>query len=234
MSFHHAYAGGGWPRPVYASAHGLCHARLPPRYCRCVPWSEIMALGRVNLGGRPGTILHDRSGLEKFPAPRMASANRTAKSAARCGSRSTQTRRWTRSQFAASPTAFICSAGRSGTVRQFWRKKLTGDGHGSDQDVAREASGHDWAAAVHSPEFWEKMARSGFLFPDEELWALRYKLRRELVEFARRRLLLQNSRVTQGDFIRYDHLLNPDALTIGFGAALLPPCQTRAADLPAV
>ena len=51
---------------------------------------------------------------------------------------------------------------------------------------------------------------------DEELWALRYKLRRELIEFARRRLLLQSQRVTQGDFIRFDHLLNPDALTIGF------------------
>jgi starch phosphorylase len=41
-------------------------------------------------------------------------------------------------------------------------------------------------------------------------------LRRELIEFARRRLLLQNSRATQGDYIRFDHLLNPDALTIGF------------------
>jgi len=27
---------------------------------------------------------------------------------------------------------------------------------------------------------------------------------------------LQNSRATQGDFIRFDHFLNPDALTIGF------------------
>jgi starch phosphorylase len=51
---------------------------------------------------------------------------------------------------------------------------------------------------------------------DEELWALRYRLRRELIEFSRRRLLLQGQRLTQGDFIAYDHLLNPDALTIGF------------------
>jgi hypothetical protein len=28
---------------------------------------------------------------------------------------------------------------------------------------------------------------------DEELWALRYKLRRELIEFARRRLLCKTS-----------------------------------------
>ncbi len=48
---------------------------------------------------------------------------------------------------------------------------------------------------------------------DEELWALRYKLRRELIEFARRRLGLRQS---QSDFIAFDQLLNPDALTIGF------------------
>ena len=51
---------------------------------------------------------------------------------------------------------------------------------------------------------------------DAELWALRYRLRRELIEFTRRRLLLQGQRLTAGDFIAFDHLLNPDALTIGF------------------
>src|SRR5512141_644504 len=51
---------------------------------------------------------------------------------------------------------------------------------------------------------------------DEELWAVRYKLRRELIEFARRRLLIQGQRMAQGDFIAFDRLLNPDALTIGF------------------
>ena len=51
---------------------------------------------------------------------------------------------------------------------------------------------------------------------DEEIWALRYKLRRELIEFARRRLLIQRQRLAHGDFIAFDHLLNPDALTIGF------------------
>jgi starch phosphorylase len=45
---------------------------------------------------------------------------------------------------------------------------------------------------------------------------LRHKLRRELIEFARRRLLLQGQRLTHGDFIAFDQLLNPDALTIGF------------------
>jgi starch phosphorylase len=94
-----------------------------------------------------------------------------------------------------------------GTIRQFWRNRL------KVKDTA--ASVHDWMAEVHSPEFWQKMADPEFI-SDEELWALRYSLRRELIEFARRRLLYQNQRVTQGDFIAFDQLLNPDALTIGF------------------
>ena len=51
---------------------------------------------------------------------------------------------------------------------------------------------------------------------DEEIWAIRYRLRRELIEFARRRLLLQGGTFHQGDFITFDSFLNPDALTIGF------------------
>jgi starch phosphorylase len=94
-----------------------------------------------------------------------------------------------------------------GTVRSYWRHKLNGRN-------TRKPS-HDWDTEVNSPEFWQKMADPRFI-SDEELWALRYKLRRELLEFARRRLLLQQQRVIQGDFIAFDHLLNPDALTIGF------------------
>jgi starch phosphorylase len=37
-----------------------------------------------------------------------------------------------------------------------------------------------------------------------------------LIEFARRRLLLQGGTFHQGDFITFDSFLNPDALTIGF------------------
>jgi glycogen phosphorylase len=105
-----------------------------------------------------------------------------------------------------------------GTVRQFWRKKLT---NGSSGELSEQAAmwsvraDVDWSATIHECEFWQKMLDPKFL-SDEELWSLRYKLRRELIEFARRRLLLQNQRMTQGDFIRFDHLLNPDALTIGF------------------
>ena len=101
-----------------------------------------------------------------------------------------------------------------GSVRQFWRKKLTNEGDGP-VEMWHKKFGHDWASAIHHAEFWEKMADPSFV-SDEELWALRYKLRREMIEFARRRLQLQYQRLGPGDFIRFDHLLNPDALTIGF------------------
>ena len=101
-----------------------------------------------------------------------------------------------------------------GPVRRFWRRKLTGK---SANSVAPELQvpKSEWDAHVNSPDFWRRMTDPNFI-SDEELWALRYKLRRELIEFARRRLLIQRQRLTQGDFIAYDQLLNPDALTIGF------------------
>ncbi len=88
-----------------------------------------------------------------------------------------------------------------GPVRRFWKDKL----------------GNDWEQGVNEPEFWARIADPEFV-TDEELWALRYRLRRELIEFARRRLLLQgqNQRLMHGDFIAFDQLLNPDVLTIGF------------------
>ena len=105
-----------------------------------------------------------------------------------------------------------------GTVRKFWRQRLSNGNSSNAGDTTRfwkTKAGHDWASEINSPTFWSKMLDQTFV-SDEELWALRYKLRRELLEFSRRRLLLQAQRVTHEDFIAFDHLLNPDALTIGF------------------
>jgi starch phosphorylase len=87
-----------------------------------------------------------------------------------------------------------------GTVRRFWRRKLATP---------------DWEKIITTNDFWARISDPAFI-SDEELWAMRYHLRRELIEFARRRLLYQGQRLTQGDFIAFDQLLNPDALTIGF------------------
>jgi starch phosphorylase len=101
-----------------------------------------------------------------------------------------------------------------GTSRRALRRKLTGHSLNS-VDPNLRAGWSDWEKRVEAPEFWKLMAHPEFV-SDEEIWALRYKLRRELIEFARRRLLIQQQRLTYGDFIAFDQLLNPDALTIGF------------------
>ncbi len=85
-----------------------------------------------------------------------------------------------------------------GKNRHFWKQKL----------------GPDWEEKVNNQEFWDKMADPDFA-TDEEIWAFRYGMRREMIEFCRRRLLIQDRR-HERDFITFDRLLNPDALTIGF------------------
>jgi starch phosphorylase len=108
-----------------------------------------------------------------------------------------------------------------GPVRRFWRRKLA-NGHEQEKGPAAGPetqfwqSGNDrWESAINSPAFWQRMTDPAFI-SDEEIWALRYRLRRELIEFARRRLLIQGQRISQRDFIVFDQFLSPDALTIGF------------------
>lgn len=86
-----------------------------------------------------------------------------------------------------------------GPLRRFFRRRL----------------GDDWDKDVNTPEFWQRMEDPEFV-SDEEIWAMRSLLRRELIEFARRRLLIQSHNLNRENFITYDHLLNPDVLTIGF------------------
>jgi len=95
-----------------------------------------------------------------------------------------------------------------GSARSMWRNKLAL----TEGKPASEIYLEDY---WNEPEFWKKMEDPNFI-SDEEIWAMRYKLRRELIEFARRRLLLQGHHDETKDFITFDRLLNPDALTIGF------------------
>jgi starch phosphorylase len=107
-----------------------------------------------------------------------------------------------------------------GPMRRFWQRKLSGAG--ADRETVGESTAF-WAGSsgislekeLNSQEFWQKIADPEFI-SDEEIWALRYKLRRELIEFARRQLLGQGQQLRQSDFIAFDQLLSADALTIGF------------------
>src|SRR5277367_2501352 len=65
-----------------------------------------------------------------------------------------------------------------GTVRKFWRRKLTNGSGTMPEGTAfwSARAGANWSATIHECEFWQKMVDPDFL-SDEELWALRYKLR---------------------------------------------------------
>jgi starch phosphorylase len=82
-------------------------------------------------------------------------------------------------------------------AHDFWNKRL----------------GLDWTEKLVNPKFWAQLD-GDTLATDEELWALRYMLRRDLVEFVRTRHREQYSR---GDGpAGFDRLLSPDVLTICF------------------
>ncbi|MFM8357704.1 MAG: alpha-glucan family phosphorylase, partial [Verrucomicrobiota bacterium] len=94
-----------------------------------------------------------------------------------------------------------------GSVRQVWRRKYF--------ELHPGKTDQDWLVDANTPEFWQRLADPAVV-SDEELWAIRYRLRRELIEFARRRLEYFGYHRSQSDFIAFDRFLNPDALTIGF------------------
>jgi starch phosphorylase len=83
-------------------------------------------------------------------------------------------------------------------TRRFWKAHL----------------GPDWETRLMYPDLW-KIISDRDLITDEEIWALRYSLRRKLVEFARKRLRGQFVRIGEGSKV-FEKILSPDALTIGF------------------
>lgn len=86
----------------------------------------------------------------------------------------------------------------SPTAARFWDRTL----------------GPDWSNKVTDKHFWHH-AVSPAALSDEELWGLRNALRRELVEFARKRMREQSLRNMTGDVSAFDKILSPDVLTIG-------------------
>ena len=88
----------------------------------------------------------------------------------------------------------------SPSARDFWQLRLK-----NSDEFYEQINSHEFWAKIDSPEF----------ISDEELWALRYRLRRELIDFTRERMI-DSPRTREGDFINYDQLLDADTLTIGF------------------
>ena len=87
----------------------------------------------------------------------------------------------------------------SHTASKFWNDQL----------------GPKWGDHLADPKYWQK-AMAGTTVKDGEIWSLRNRLRRELVEFARKRLREEHLRSNQNDVGLFDNVLSPDVLTIGF------------------
>jgi glycogen phosphorylase len=73
----------------------------------------------------------------------------------------------------------------------------------------------DWMQHLDDPGFWKRIEDPGFI-TDEEIWALRYVLKRELIEFVRTRMRQQSVRQGINPGTTFDKILSTDALTIGF------------------
>lgn len=87
----------------------------------------------------------------------------------------------------------------SPTAAQFWDTHL----------------GSGWIDKFRDAKYWRQTLMSKKL-SDADFWALRTALRRELVEFARKRLREQHLRYNNDDPSLFDNVLSPDILTIGF------------------
>ncbi len=82
---------------------------------------------------------------------------------------------------------------------EFWKKKL----------------GDRWYEEIENPKLWESVLDESFI-TDEEIWSIRYELRRNLIEFVRDKILTQLLRSGLDSKVNINSILSPDALTIGF------------------
>jgi glycogen phosphorylase len=87
----------------------------------------------------------------------------------------------------------------SPTAHQFWTTRL----------------GSTWTARIRDAKYWHEAVKAHNV-SDEDLWALRTSLRRELIEYARKHLREQYFRLGGNDVTLWDNVLSPDVLTIGF------------------
>ncbi len=80
---------------------------------------------------------------------------------------------------------------------------------------------HRWKEHFNDPKFWQHIANPDVV-SDEQLWALRYELRRALIEFVRRRGRNQQAFGGPSGEEALVHLLSYDALTIGYARRFAP------------
>ena len=80
---------------------------------------------------------------------------------------------------------------------------------------------HRWKEDLMEPQFWNHITDPNVV-TDEQLWSLRYELRRNMIEFIRGRMKDQYARSGSGGDDSFTHLLSPDALTIVYARRFAP------------
>jgi len=80
---------------------------------------------------------------------------------------------------------------------------------------------HKWKEHLTDAKFWQHVSNPNIV-SDEELWALRYELRRQMIEFIRRRAKYGQAFGGSGGIDALFHLLSFDTLTIGFARRFAP------------
>jgi glycogen phosphorylase len=80
---------------------------------------------------------------------------------------------------------------------------------------------HAWTTHLSDKKFWEKVVDPSSI-SDEELWALRYQLRRQMIEFIRSQASMQHTIGGAAGAEALERLFNFDALTIGYARRFAP------------
>jgi starch phosphorylase len=75
--------------------------------------------------------------------------------------------------------------------------------------------GTEWLKHLMQTDFWEKIADRDYL-ADEAIWGLRFRLKRQMIEFLRRCQYKNSLSVDSGPMGSERPVFNPDILTIGF------------------
>ncbi len=80
---------------------------------------------------------------------------------------------------------------------------------------------HAWTSHLDDPEFWARISDPSFI-SDEEIWALRYELRRQMIEFVRSQAAMGHTIGGASGAEALQHLFSFDALTIGYARRFAP------------
>jgi starch phosphorylase len=93
--------------------------------------------------------------------------------------------------------------------------------HPLSWDFWERHNSHKWKEHLNDAKFWQHVSNPDIV-SDEELWALRYELRRSLVEFIRTRAQQESAFGGVKGVEALFHLLSFDALTIGYARRFAP------------